>query len=231
MSEENKGIEVVKQEAGKLMAWAEELEVRNEEDYKGAFAVVKQIKSIRKQWVEYWKPIRGNAYKSWRGIKTKENEGTDLCDTAEGIAKNKAGSWRAKQEAIAEEQRRKLQAEADRRARIERERLEKEAEKLKTPELKEQRLEEAAAVIAPEVKVNAPAKVEGVSVRKSWKARLVNPSALIANARPGSVASTFIEFNQRAADSFAKSTKGNVKVPGVEWYTENITSVRGGKNE
>ena len=226
MKMENKGIEVVKKEAGRMKLWAEGLAIRNEGDYKLAFAVIKQIKTIRKQWVEYWKPIRDNAYKSWKGIKTKENEGTDLCDTAEGIAKDKAGKWRAKQEAIAEEQRRKLQAEADRRARIERERLEKEAEKLKTPELKEQRLEEAAAVIAPEVKVNAPAKVEGVSVRKSWKAKLVNMGELIEDARPGSVASTLVGFNQMEADAFARSTKGNVKVPGVEFYTESTTFVR-----
>ena len=227
MSEENKGIEVVKQEAGKLMAWAEGLEVRNEDDYKGAFAVVKQIKSIRKQWVEYWKPIRGNACKSWRGIKTKENEGTDLCDTAEGIAKNKAGSWRAKQEAIAEEQRRKLQAEADRRARIERERLEKEAEKLKTPELKEQRLEEAAAVIAPEVKVEGPAKVEGVSAKNVYQAELVDMDKLIKASVSGSIAKTFLKFDEKAANAFARSSRGAVQVEGVRFFQKQITSVRG----
>jgi len=231
MSEENKGIEVVKHEASLTLMWAEELEVRNESDYKSVFEVVKQIKVIRNKWLGYWGKIKKDAYNTWKDIKEKENEVVKICDETERMAKDKAGSWRAKQEAIAEEQRRKLQAEADRRARIERERLEKEAEKLKTPELKEQRLEEAAAVIAPEVKVESPAKVEGVSVRKSWKAKLVNMGELILNAKPGSVASTLVGFNQMEADAFARSTKGNVKVPGVEFYTKDISFVRGGKNE
>ena len=227
MSEENKGIEVVKQEAGKLMAWAEGLEVRNEDDYKGAFAVVKQIKSIRKQWVDYWKPIKENAYKSWRGIKTKENEGTDLCDTAEGIAKNKAGSWRAKQEAIAEEQRRKLQAEADRRAEREKKELLKKVEQSKKQETKEKYQNEANQVIAPDIVIEKSAKVEGVSYRKKWCVELTDIDVLIKEAtKPNSIARTLVNFNQQAGDKLAQSSQGAIKIEGVRFYVKTITSVR-----
>ena len=227
MSEENKGIEVVKHEASLTLMWAEELEVRNESDYKSVFEVVKQIKVIRNKWLGYWGKIKKDAYNTWKDIKEKENEVVKICDETERMAKDKAGSWRAKQEAIAEEQRRKLQAEADRRARIGRERLEKEAEKLKTPELKEQRLEEAAAVIAPEVKVESPAKVEGVSYRKKWCVELIDIDALIKEAtKPNSIARTLVDFNQQAGDKLAQQTKGVIQVPGLKFYVKTITSVR-----
>jgi hypothetical protein len=224
------GIEVVRQEASAIMVWANGLAVRNADEYKLAFEKVKEIKAVRKRWTDYWSPLKTKAHATWKEIVGKEKEGTDICDNAELIAKRKADAWRQEEERKAAEEQRRLQAEADRQARRERERLEKEAAKLKTPELKQERLEQAAAVEAPVVAVEKPA-VEGVSVRTTTKARLVDMNALIAAATPGSVAASFLEFNEKAANAFARSTKGSVKVAGIEFYEERTSSVRGTNGE
>ena len=219
-------IEKVREDVGKMSVWANGLAVTTEEDYKKAFAGIRKIKAIRLEWVIYWEDLKKDAYDAWKGVVARESAGTKICDESEKTAKLKADKWRCEQERIAAEQQRKLQAIADEKARRERERLEKEAEKLKTPELKEERMEEAAAVVAPEVKIEGPAKVEGVSVSMKWKARVTDINALIKAAKPGSVASTFVEFNSKSATAFAKSTRGKVEVPGVEFYAERSTSVR-----
>jgi hypothetical protein len=221
-----KNIEVVKQEAGKIEVWANGLVVTNKEEYALAYEGIKQIKTLKTQWLNYWKPVKDNAYKAWKGITGKEKEGADILDNAERTAKQKAESWRQEQERRAEQERLRLQAIADEKARRERERLEKEAEKLKTPELKQERLEQAAMVEAPVISTAPVAEVAGVAIREVWKARVTDINALIASASPNSIASSFLQFNEQAANSFARTTKGKVKVDGIEFYTERVSSVR-----
>jgi hypothetical protein len=223
------GIEIVKQEAGKIMLWANGLAVNNQEEYKLAYDGIKGIKTVRSKWIAYWGPMKTKAHATWKEICGKEKEGTDILDKAELIAKKTAETWRLEAERKAEAEQRRLQAEADERARRERERLEKKAENLKTPEKKTAVLEQAAAVEAPVITITAPVEVEGVSVRKIWKARLVDMDKLIAAATPGSVAASFLEYSERAANSFARSTNGAVSVAGIEWYEDRTSSVRGEK--
>lgn len=219
----------VAKEVTAMVEWANGLAVRNASDYKLAYEQIRNIKAARKRWTDYWGPLKAKAHAAWKEVVAKEKEGTDVCDRAERMAKQKADAWRFEEERKAEEERRRLQAIADEKARRERERLEKEAAKLKTPELKEERLEQAAAIEAPVVEIAAPVEVEGVAIRKVWKARLVDMDKLIAAAGPGTVAASLLAFNEKAANAFARSTKGNVKVDGIEFYEERITSV-GGNN-
>jgi len=220
------GIEVVKQEAGKVMSWANGLVVSNDEQYKIAYDGVKQIKELRKRWTAFWAPLKKKAHETWKDVVAKEKEGTDMLDNADRTARQKAEGWRQEEERKAQAEQRRLQAIADEKARRERERLEKEAAKLKTPELKQERMEQAATVEAPVVTIERPVEAEGVSVRKVWKAQLVDMDKLIASAKPGSIAASFLEFNEKAANRIASSTKGSISVPGVEFYTERISAVR-----
>ena len=72
---------------------------------------------------------------------------------AEQKIKSSMLTYQSQEERKRFEAQRKAQEEADKKAMAERARLEREAAKLKTPELKEQRLEMAAAVVAPVVSV------------------------------------------------------------------------------
>lgn len=211
-------IEVVRAEAANVVQWANQLVVATVDDYKAVVVRLQAIKAGRSRWVKLWEKSKANTYAAWKGVVADEKVGLDVFDRAEQTAKGKALAWKQIQDQKAAEEQRKLQAEADERARRERERLEKEAEKLKTPEKKEERLEQAAQVVAPVVTVQSPtAEIEGASSRKTWKAELVDKEALIAGALPGSVAASFLEFNQKAADAFSRSTKGKVAVAGVRF--------------
>lgn len=219
-------IEIVKQEASKIMNWANGLVVSNAEEYRLALEKVKEIKAARNRWISCWSDLKAKTYSAWKEVVGNEKAGTDILDKAEKIAKQKADTWLQEEESKAQEEQRRLQAIADENARKERERLEKQASKLKTPELKEERMAQAEMVEAPVIKVETPQAVEGASVRKKWKARLVDMDALIASATPGSLAASLLQFNERAANSFASRTKGNVKINGVECYEQRTTSVK-----
>lgn len=225
MAEKNE-VEIVKKEAAAITVWANNLTVASNEDYKNAYAQIAVIKNVRKRWSDYWLPLRDKAYATYKEVLGRLQEGTKTCDAAERRAKKIADDWRYEQERKAEEEQRRLQAIADEKARREKERLEKEAAKLKTPEKKAERLEQAAEVIAPTITVAKPVEVKGVSVRITTKARLVDMSALIAAATPGSTAASLLEFNERAANAFARSTKGKVAIPGIEFYQDRSSSVK-----
>jgi len=111
-----------------------------------------------------------------------------------------------------------LQAVADEAARKEKERLEKAAAKLKTPEKREALIEQAAMVAAPVIQVAPVApKVAGVSVRKTWKARVVDQTK---------VPREFMSVNEKALDAYAKATCGKMPVGGVEFYQQESMAVR-----
>lgn len=227
--ESERGVEVIRQEASGILLWADSLVVNTLEDYKGAIARLQDIKAVRSKWVAYWLPLKSKAHAAWKEVVAREADGLRICDDAERMAKVKAITWKQGQDRKAEEERIRLQAKADEDARREKERLEREAEKLKTPELKEARLEEAAGIQAPVITIASPvADVEGASARKTWKAELVDMDALIAAASPGSVAASFLQFNEQAANNFARSTKGKVEVAGIRFFEEEGLSIRKG---
>lgn len=80
---------------------------------------------------------------------------TDPMETSRRAIKGKIGAWQEGERQKAEALQRKLQAEADAKARAEQEKLLKKAEAMKTPEKQEQYREQAAQVIAPTITINA----------------------------------------------------------------------------
>ena len=123
---------------------------------------------------------------------------------------------------LAEEQKRvaqqaEAQAKADEAARRERERLEKEAAKLKSPELKAERLEQAAAVVAPVIQVaSVVEKQKGVSTVKRWKHKVTDIDLL---------PKMYMLANDKMLAGVATSSKGVAKIPGVQFYSEDGLAV------
>ena len=118
---------------------------------------------------------------------------------------------RKAQEATSEADRIKAQAEAEKAARAAVAAAEK-------AELKA----EAAQMQAPVVTIDAP-KMSGTST--TWKAELISITELTGLAIDD-IRLPFVEFNQKAADSFAKSTKGAIPVKGVKFVEVKSLSVR-----
>lgn len=227
--EETRAVEQYRHQAGRVMVWAEGLTVASAEEYTAAMDGLKQVRVVRDQWAAFWRPLKGKAYASWKELVAREKEVLDVCDAAERLVKGKAGAWYQEQERKRQAEQARLQAEADERYRREQERLRRAAEKLKTPELREQRLAEAEYIPPPVVTVPQVDQADGVAVRKTWRAEVVDMAALIAAATPGSVAASFLCVNQKVADSFARSTRGSVVVPGVQFIEESTLAVRRGE--
>lgn len=227
MNDNEQAVVQLKEQSNSVLAWAQRLAVATKADADAAMTRLSEIKGIRKNWCDYWKPLKDAAKAAHSAICAKENEGTAIIDQAETSVKGKVLAWQQLERVKAEEIQRKAQAAADEAARRERERLEKEAAKLKTPEKIQERLEQAAAVAAPVIAVEAPVvEACGSSLRTTWKSECVDMAALIAAAVPGSLAASFLVFDQKAADAFARATKGATKVPGVKFVKVESLSVR-----
>ena len=213
-------VSVIKAEVAPVLMDASAMRVTTPAEYTFAGNFLKTIKGAQSKVVAFFAPMKQKAHEAHKAITSQESETLKPLQEAEATVKRAMLTYHAEQERIRQEEQRKAQAAADEAARRERERLEKEAAKLKTPELREARMEQAAAVIAPMVQVaSAIPPVQGQSIRKTWAARVVNVDL---------VPREYMVVNEQALTAFAKATKGAVKLPGVEFYeVSNIASARG----
>jgi len=179
--------------------------------------MIKEVKSMKSKIVAFFAVSKDSAYKTWKAICSNEKTFTDRLDAVEKNAKTAILKYDNEQEAERRKEQLRLQAIEDARVAREKERLEKRAATLKTPELKEAALAEADAIIAPVVQIEEKTKSEGVSTRKTWKARVTDIS-LVPRA--------YMVVNQQALDALAKATKGSMALPGVEFYEDSSLTVK-----
>lgn len=164
-------------------------------------------KTRRNAIVALFKEPVDHAFKAHRAM-TKMRNDLDMPEKiALGIINQKMINYTNEQERIrrAEEQRLReiAQQEAEDRQLAEAERLEKAGE----VEAAEQVIEAPPVVHVPIVESEVP-KIKGVSMRTTWKARVINVAA---------VPREWMIPNQQSLDAFARSTKGNSTIPGVEF--------------
>lgn len=218
--ESGRELEVLQKEITDMVVRVESLPCVTKEDYQNAINFGNKIKEYKKDWVAYWEKPKASSYAAWKDIVAKEKEKTDICDKALAAVNKKTLAWEDEENRkIAEEQRR-LNAEAEEKSRREREAAIKAAEKLKTPELKAARLEEAEQIQPPEIVLEKPTYgVVGAITKTTWKGEVTDMAALIAAAGPGTIAASFLEVNEKAVRSHAVNTKGKVPVAGVK-FTE-----------
>lgn len=220
-------IEQLQTEMAPIIQRANAITVRNADDRSDAMEFTKAVKRGQETVTEYFKKSKSLTYASWKEVCRQESDLLDPLKAAEKRVKLTVTTYddEEKDRRLAEQ--RRLQAEADERARKEREKLAREAAKLKTPELREERLEAAAAVTAPVVMVAAPEKQKGEASRQTWHMRLTDKVALIQEAANGNeLAASLLEFNQSAGDQLARTIKGNVTIKGVAMYAKTSLSVR-----
>lgn len=214
------------QETNSMLVWAQGLKVTTSAEHNAAMERLKVVKTVAKRITDFFRPMKQAADESKRKILDAEKQLAEPLATAEKLAKEVLLKYQLAEEEKRVAEERRLQAEAEEKARKERERLEKEAAKLKTPELKEERLAQAAAVVAPVVTVESRVQTSGSSLRSTWKANLVDMNALIQAAAGGNdLAKSFLMFNDKVADSFARNTKGAMACPGIEWKEEKGLAV------
>jgi len=228
-------------ESDSALQQANNLQVVTEDDYSLAGNARKEIKFTLNRITKYWEPKKDAAYKLHKSLVAAEKEMTDPLNRADKIIDQRMGEYRrkveiARQEAERERQRqeaetRRLEAEAAAKA-AEAQRLADEAaqkEELDDEDVQILQMAQAEAVkaeqsvvIMPDVYVPPAAKVEGISIRKTWKARIVDDSLV-----PVSVVGVMLRpIDMAALNKLAVASKGGFNCPGVEFYQEESTQVR-----
>lgn len=218
---------IKQQEVNSLSAQAKGLIVSNTEEYSYAAEYLKTVKGALKRVNE---KIIAPAEEVKRKAEVSRKNLVAIFRApllaAESILKSKMLTFDREAQAKADELQKKLQAEADAKAETERERLLNEASNLKTPELQEQRLAEAEEVEAPVITVQSEApKVDGISTRKTWKARVVDTKGFILAATLDSNLQGFIMIDEKALNRVAQATKGQVSYPGIQFYQDESMAV------
>lgn len=202
---------------------ARAIKIADNTDYGKAGEFLVEIKRRGKQVEAYWKPLKEQANAAWKAIVEKEKTMLSPLTEAETTIKREMARYSAEQEAA----RRAAEAEARRRQQEERDRLLADAIAAE----KAGNVASAAASVAmaeivedmaaPAVISEAP-KAAGVSVRKTWKARVID-DALVPIIASGVV---IRPIDTSKLDGIARLTKGTAKIPGVEFFEESTTAVR-----
>lgn len=214
----------IRSESADLVNWAKSLVICNGAEYEAAAKQLKLVKSLGKKIVDFFKPLKQKQDEAKRAILDAEKEQLRPVVMVEELAKQALLKFEREQAAKAEEERRKLQAEADEKARRERERLEKLAATAKKPETVAKYQEAASQVAAPVIAVASEApKVAGISKRKNWKAEITDYDAFLAFVFE-SKRFDLILPNQKAIDDFAKSQQDRAAMPGIRFFFEEVMS-------
>jgi len=225
---EVESVAMLRKEIAPVLQRAQAIAVRTTADRADAKAFLVAVKSAQERAHKKFDGMVEKTHAAWKEALDLRASFVDPLKAAEGTVKQLILTYDAERESIRLEEQRRLQAIADEAARKERERLEKEAAKLKTPELREARLEQAASIVAPVVTVAAQEKPKGESTRKLWRARLTDKAALIQAAAHGNeIAATCLTFDQKAANTMATGTKGAVPCPGIKWYDVDSLAMSG----
>lgn len=220
-------LSTLEREIAPVLQRANTITVRSADDRTDAMEFLRAVKAANKRASEFFGPIVDAAHKAWKQTTASRASILDPLEAAEKRVKATVSGYDQEQERIRQEEQRRLQAIADEEARRERERLEKQAAKLKTPEKREAKLEEAAAVIAPVVQIAEPEKQKGESTRQRWKMKLTDKAALIAAAAGGNdLAASLLVYDEAAGNRIATTIKNTTTIPGVATYPVSELAVK-----
>lgn len=205
-----------------MVQQAKSLTITTQEDYKAAADALSEIKKRAKQVKDYWQKPKADAAAAHKTICDKEKEMLAPLNEAEKIIKNTMVVYHA----ALEEARRKAEEEAKKRKQEEVDRLLSES---MTAEQNGDTVSAATTMAMAQMIDDMPSsvvldnpKASGTSVRKTWKAKIVDPKIVPAYVNDIEVRT----INMSALNQLARMTSGTLSVPGVEFYEESSISVR-----
>lgn len=150
------------------------------------------------------------AFKAHKSLVAKKKVYAEPITQARAIAKGKLIAWQDAQAKIAEQNAAILRAEAKKKA--EDEALARAARAAEFGDDKTADAIISAPVVVEPVKVAASVKTQTV-LQTRWKARVVNPSL---------VPDEYWVLDEQKIGAVARATKGLIKIPGVEIFSERI---------
>lgn len=208
----------LEQHVAACVQWSQANAIATPDQFQATADHLKEIKRAQKAADDFFDPIAKQAYELHRGICARKKLLTDPLAHSERVDKAKMLDFQRAEDAKAETERRRLQAEADEAARREREALEKRAAAAKKPETQERLREQAASVVAPVVAVaSAAPKLSGVSTRKAWKAEIVDLEKFLAFCCEAKRVDLLLP-NMKSIEGMAKALKERASLPGVKFF-------------
>ena len=196
--------------------------ITSQDDYEQGAKYLTGIKTRMKQITEYWKPAKEAADKAHKQLVAKEKQMIEPLKEAEGIIKRKMLNH---QQAV-ERARREAEAEARRRQEEEAQRL---LEQAVQAEEKGDDQQAAINMAMAEMVSEMPAApviqtptAQGTSIRKTWKAKVVDEKLVPAYFNGMELRT----INMAVLNSLAKTTKGTMQIPGIQFYEDSSLSVR-----
>jgi len=223
-------------ERGDLVAQAEALAITSQPEYERAATVLGSIKAYLAQVGETFDPICQATDRSHKLAVAKRREHLEPGLRAEKIVKDRMGIYVVTEERRAREEAARLEREAreeETRRRAEERQAEETARLAEAEALEAAGMgHEALAVLSapmpepdpipppPPPTTIARPTASGISTPRTWKAKVVNFKALVSAIAAGNAPLTLVEVADSELRLYARSTKGTVSVPGVEFYEE-----------
>lgn len=209
--------------SGQLMIErANNMTVNSQDDYEQAAKALVEIKTRTKQIKDYWQKPKADAAAAHKTICDKEKEMLKPLNEAESIIKRTMVAY---QNAV-EKARIEAEEAAKKRKQEETDRLL--AQAIKAQEEGNDHDAEINMAMAQMIDDMNPVqsilrpKAAGTSIRKTWKARVINEKAVPAYVNGIEVRKISIT----ALNDLAKMTNGTLEIPGVEFYQESTLSVK-----
>ena len=201
--------------------------ITDQASYDRAAEILTSVKTWRKRWEEYWKPMRESAHQTWKNICTKIKEVDDPAAAVEATVKRSLLAWDQEQERIQQERQRKADEEARKKAEADRAAAAVQAEMDGLSE------EEIEAAVASVEEVPAPVveptyqKASGISKRDNWTCQVDDLKALCKAIGAGKVPTSYVLPNESALNARARADKSTMVLPGCKAVNNPIVSGRG----
>lgn len=209
----------LKQEVSLVERRVSELEVVDDDSYRVAGELVKQVKLASKRVDDYWEPMRKSTYDAYKAVNAHKAEMSDPLKKAEKMIKDKMSAYMAEIE-------RKRREEEERLREIARQEMEakkREAEEkilLGDDDGAEMAFAEASVMESAMDVVVAETRpeVDGIIKRKDWEIVSIDSGKV-----PIDVAGVELRpVDEKAVIALIRGTKGKVTIPGVV-YREKVT--------
>lgn len=212
----------IEQNALAAVEQAKAIVINSDDTFQEAGLFLKGLKAIQKSIEDTFSaPIKA-AHLAHKAIVAAKDKHYEPVEMAEKIIKAKLAVYHDQEIMNAAQ-------EAEEMAKIARKRAEDEQIKLAASlESSGQKLEAAEVlreeITLPVIQARLIAKVGGVSFREKWDGKVENIGKLVQAIAAGTAPLTLIQVNETVLRQFSESTKGSIKVPGVQFFSTKVVS-------
>jgi hypothetical protein len=227
MNDDLIAIEEVKEKTAVAVSEMRIVAIENADQANQVGGYLRECTRLRKEVESAFKPIKDAQNAALKATREQEKKFLEPIEVVEMAARREMAGWQQREERrIAEERR-----ERDRIAREEAEarqlQLAKDLEAFGEDEAAINVLDQHVSTFAePVVAVAEPVKVEGISYRSVWSARVVDLATLVKAVADGKAELNLIMANEPALNGLARALKASMSVPGVIVEERKVANVR-----